>query len=337
MQSFRSLRSTVVTHLALIIFLSALSANCSSLKAQASDVGAHGLPEASPLSMDTVYRVQALIRSRVSLLPDAEIELSKPTRSQFTGYDLVTVSVAAEDKVMHTVQFLLSSDRKTLVQFSVYDIGGNPKDAVPPGGHPARGGPITAPVLVVVFDDLECPFCAKVNQEIFPALTDHYGDQVRVVYRDYPLDGHAWARRAASDANCLAQLSAAAYWKFVDQIHANAGSIGSAKAPSVSGTDTTTIESDTKARAVAELDMRAKAIGASEVVNQASLNQCLNHPDDAAIDSSLKLGRSIGVEATPVIFVNGMKIDGAAPLQSIYKMIDSALPHDMSSSTLSKN
>ena len=54
-------------------------------------------------------------------------------------------------------------------------------------GRPARGGPANAPVMIVGYDDLECPYCAQMNAEIFPALLDRYKDQVRVVYRDFPL------------------------------------------------------------------------------------------------------------------------------------------------------
>ena len=49
----------------------------------------------------------------------------------------------------------------------------------------------------VGFDDLECPYCAKMHQQLFPALTQRYKDQIHIVYRDFPLDQHPWAMRAA--------------------------------------------------------------------------------------------------------------------------------------------
>jgi len=59
------------------------------------------------------------------------------------------------------------------------------------------------------------------NAEIFPAILDRYKDQVRVVYRDFPLyDIHPWAMHAAIDANCLGAASTAGYWNFIDYVHA---------------------------------------------------------------------------------------------------------------------
>ena len=53
------------------------------------------------------------------------------------------------------------------------------------------------------------PFCAKMHAELFPAITERYENQVRIVYRDFPLtEIHPWAMRAAIDANCLGAADA---------------------------------------------------------------------------------------------------------------------------------
>ena len=58
------------------------------------------------------------------------------------------------------------------------------------------------------FDDLECPYCAKIHSALFPATLDRYKDLVRVVYKDYPLvEIHPWAMHAAVNSNCLAEQS----------------------------------------------------------------------------------------------------------------------------------
>ena len=93
-------------------------------------------------------------------------------------------------------------------------------------GRPARGGPANAPVLIVGFDDLECPYCAKMHEQLFPALTERYKNQVRFVYKDFPLSQHPWAMRAAIDVECLAAQSSKGYWNLVDYIHAHAAEIG---------------------------------------------------------------------------------------------------------------
>jgi len=95
--------------------------------------------------------------------------------------------------------FLLSDDGKTLAQFNKFDISKDPKELVSASERPARGGPANSPVVIVGFDDLECPFCARMHAQLFPALLDRYKNQVRIVYRDFPLDQHPWAMRAAID------------------------------------------------------------------------------------------------------------------------------------------
>ena len=48
---------------------------------------------------------------------------------------------------------------------------------------------------------LEIFYCGRLHAEIFPALTDLYGDQVRVVYRSFPSEGHPWAMHATVDTD----------------------------------------------------------------------------------------------------------------------------------------
>ena len=55
------------------------------------------------------------------------------------------------------------------------------------------------------------------------------------------------------------------------------------------------------------------------------LEACLTKQDTAAIDASKKVGEALNIDSTPTLFINGDKIDGAVPLEFIYKVIDNAL------------
>src|SRR6185437_8671625 len=80
-------------------------------------------------------------------------------------------------------------------------------------------GDQAAAVTVISFDDLECPFCARMHQTLLDTLR-HYGAKIRIVYIDNPItSSHPWAMHAAVDANCLAAQSDTAYWAYVDYIH----------------------------------------------------------------------------------------------------------------------
>jgi len=263
------------------------------------------------LSPETVRRVEVLIRSRSSVPANYEIQVGPRTKSDVPGYDKIAVNFIADGKTSKPVDFLLSTDGNTLAQFSKFDISKDPKLLVSGDGRPARGGPATAPVLIVGFDDLECPYCAKMHEQLFPALTEKYKNQIHIVYRDFPLDQHPWAMRAAIDTNCVGTQSATGYWNLVDYIHAHAGQLGG--------------DEKTLAKANETLDSLTRDEGKRQNLNAEALNACIAKQDDTAIKASMKLGESLGVDSTPALFINGEKVEGAQPLEYVYRMIDSAL------------
>jgi protein-disulfide isomerase len=263
------------------------------------------------LSPELARRVEVLIRSKSSIPPDYDIQIGSRTKSEVPGFDAISVTFTADGKTSKPLTFMLSADGKTLAQFNKYDISQDPKLLVSGDGRPSRGGPANAPVLIVGFDDLECPYCAKMHQQLFPALTERYKDQVHIVYRDFPLDQHPWAMRAAIDANCLGTQSPIGYWNLVDYIHAHAGELGGTEKNLAKANDT--------------LDSLARDEGKRQKLNAETLNACITKQDDAAIKESMKLGEALGVDSTPALFINGEKIEGALPLEYVYRMIDNAL------------
>ena len=266
---------------------------------------------AGKLSPELARRVEVLIRAKTKVPPNYDIQIGPRTKSDVPGFDQIVVIFTAEGQASKPIEFLLSNDGKTLAQFSKYDISQDPKTLVSAENRPARGGPANAPVVIVGFDDLECPFCAKMHAQLFPALTERYKDQVRIVYRDFPLDQHPWAMRAAINANCLAAQSTTGYWNLVDHIHATAGELGGAD------------KSLTKANEA--LDTLAREEGKRQNVDAAKLNACIAKQDDTAVKASMKAAEELGVDSTPALFINGEKVEGAIPMEYVYKMIDNAL------------
>jgi protein-disulfide isomerase len=263
------------------------------------------------LSPEMVRRVEVLIRSRSSVPPNYDIQVGPRTKSDVPGFDAISVSFSADGKTSKPVDFLLSTDGKTLAQFTKFDISKDPKLLVSGDGRPARGGPATAPVLIVGFDDLECPYCAKMHEQLFPALTERYKNQIHIVYRDFPLDQHPWAMRAAIDTNCVGAQSPTGYWNLVDHIHAHAAELGG--------------DDKSLAKANETLDTLARDEGKRQNLNAETLNACIAKQDDTAIKASMKLGESLGVDSTPALFINGEKLEGALPLEYVYRIIDNAL------------
>jgi protein-disulfide isomerase len=278
-------------------------------------LGCHAqVPAASggKLSPELVRRVEVLIRSRSSIPPSYQIEVGPRTKSEVPGFDAIAVTFVSTEHASKPISFLLSDDGKTLAQFSKFDISQDPKSLVSDQGRPARGGPANAPVLIVGFDDLECPYCAKMHATLFPALTQRYKNQVRIVYKDFPLfEIHPWAMRAAIDVNCLGAQSGTGYWNLVDYVHAHAAEIGGAER--------------SVAKANEMLDSLTRDEGKRQNVNAGVLDACIAKQDDTAVKASLKVGEDLGVDSTPALFINGERLVGVAPTNDVFRMIDNAL------------
>lgn len=266
---------------------------------------------ASGLSPELERRVDVLIRSHSEIPAEYVMNITARQKSEMPGYDQITVVFSSKTNTSRPVTFLISDDGKTLAQFNKYDLSKDPKDKVSAAGRPARGGPDNAPVLIVGFDDLECPYCAKMNEQLFPAIVQRYGDLVHFVYRDFPLSQHPWAVHAAVDANCLATQNATAYWNYVDYVHAHAAEING--------------DGQNLAKAQTELDKIAADEGGKQKISAAQLDACMKKQDDTQVKASMKEGEQLGVDATPALFINGEKLDGAQPMEYIYRVIDEAL------------
>ena len=282
------------------------------LAAAISTLGCHAqVPPAGALSPDMARRVELLIRSRTKIPPDYRITVGGRTPSDVPGFDKIDVMVMADGQPSRPIAFLLSTDGKTLAQFNKYDISKDPRTIISGTGRPARGGAEGAPVEIVVFDDLECPFCAKMHAQLFPALLDRYGKDVRIEYKDYPLSQHPWAMRAAIDSNCLGDKTSTGYWNMVDFIHAHAADFG--------GADHNLEKANQMLDALALDEAKKNNVKLDEV------DACIKKQDQTEIRASMKVGDELGVEATPVLFINGEKLEGAYPLVDVFRMVDEAL------------
>jgi protein-disulfide isomerase len=279
-----------------------------------------GKPETGkPLPPELARRIEVMVRQKAELPPGSTIQVGTPQVSELSEYDTVAVTITSDGKTSRPIPFLLSKDGKTMGQFTKFDISADPRSLVSDAGRPARGGPETAPVIIVGFDDLECPFCARIHTTLFPALTERYGDKVRIVYKDFPLDSiHPWAMHAAVDVNCLAAQSPEGYWSLVDTIHARASKIGE-------GTAEEKDKAPTLVRATNELDKLTREQAVKSKADIPKLDACLAKQDTTAIEASKKVGDGLNLQSTPVLFINGAKIDGALPPAFIFGVVDEAL------------
>jgi hypothetical protein len=217
----------------------------------------------SPGAPSLERKIEVLIRLQFSVPAEYDILLGARSKSNIEGYDTLPVTLIHEDK-RTTVEFLVSGDGSTLARLEKFDLNNNPFLSIDTDRRPVRGAP-TAKVEIINFDDLECPYCGMLNNEILPATMDHYEGLVKIVYKDYPLPNHPWALHAAVDANCLATQSVSAYWSYVDFVHSHGREISGA--------------SSNPAKSFLDLDNIADTFGTKTSVNEARLAMCLKKQD----------------------------------------------------------
>jgi protein-disulfide isomerase len=255
-------------------------------------------------------RIEIMVRSEFGIPQDYNVTLGARKPSQIPGYDNlpITLSHAAKSQV---VDFLISTDGSTLARLEKFDLAKDPVFSIDVSGRPIRGNP-NAKVTVVNFDDLECPYCARMHASLFPSTMEHYKDKVRFIYKDNPLtDLHPWAMHAAVDANCLAAQSADVYWKYVDYLHNHGDEI--------SGEDRNPAKSFDALNRIARQEATLARLDLSK------LDGCLTAQNDTQVRASAAEALTLKIEGAPAVFVNGERIDGAQPEDMVWIVIDRAL------------
>jgi protein-disulfide isomerase len=255
-------------------------------------------------------RVEVLVRGKFNVPAEYSVSFGERKPSNVPGYDALQITFT-HNKSSSTTDFLISQDNTSLARMETFNLQKIPAQNIPVDHRPVRGNP-NAKVTVISFDDLECPYCARMHQQLFPATLDRYGDKVRFVYKDDPLvEIHPWALHAAVDANCLAVQNANAYWGYVDYLHAH-------------GQEVTGEDRDPKKSAVM-LDTISREQAKIFKLDAAALDACLQKQDDTAVKESMHEAESLGVEGTPYLFIDGEHIDGAMPVEQVWLVIDRAL------------
>lgn len=273
-------------------------------------IGCKAQTQASAPSPLLERRIEVMVRSQYSLPPDVTITLGARTSSQFAGYQTLPVTISREG-ISQQVSFLISEDNTKLIHLDTMDLTKNPMDSINVAGRPIRGNP-DAKVTVISFDDLECPYCSRMHDELFPATLERYKDKVRFIYKDNPLtELHPWAMHAAVNANCLSAQNPAVYWTYVDYLHAHG--------------DEVTGQDRNPAKSKATLDRIARQEASVSNLDGAKLDACLTKQDETIVQMSQKEAENLNIEGAPALFVDGERISGAVPKEQLWASIDRAL------------
>ena len=204
-------------------------------------------------------------------------------------------------------RLLVTADGKHAVTGDILPFGAKPFDdaraKLEKGVNGPAKGPAKAPVTIVEFSDMQCPHCQKVAPVIEQLLAQEPG--AHFVFQNFPLPSHNWADKAAGYVDCVGRPSAAgasndAVWKFIQKTFDEQANITEANA-----------------------DEKLKAIATASGANGDEIAACAVRPDTKArIEASLALGKSVGVNGTPTLFINGRNVPGGAPVELMKKIVD---------------
>jgi protein-disulfide isomerase len=160
---------------------------------------------------------------------------------------------------------------------------------------PAKG-PAGAPVTIVEFSDFECPYCSRGRTTIEKVMAGYPG-KIRLVFRDFPLDFHEKAQKAAEAGLCAEEQGK--FWPMHDRMFDAQDKLD-----------------------VADLKASAKSLG----LDAAKFDACLDSGKMAArVKENREAGAAVGVSGTPAFFINGRLLSGAQPLEKFKEVIDEEL------------
>lgn len=186
------------------------------------------------------------------------------------------------------------------VRQNVETIGsGNGDSAVAPSGEvattddPFAGNP-DASIVIVEFSDFQCPFCFQ-SFPIVREIINTYGNDIKFIYRDFPIDEiHPQAQKAAEAGECAQEQGK--FWEMHDKMFINQNDLF-----------------------VPSLKRYAAEIG----LDVSTFSQCLDNGNFAAeVKQDFNDGLFAGVDGTPTFFINGRKFDGVVSVEVFSSTIE---------------
>jgi protein-disulfide isomerase len=244
--------------------------------------------------------VNAFMQQTFGYDPQLTWKIASIKPSQAEGLAEVTVIISGPQG-QGPQKFFVSEDGKHAVVGDVIPFGKHPFEETRlelqrKVNGPARG-PADAPVIIVEFSDLQCPHCKEANPTIEKLLTEN--PNVRFVYQNFPLPSHNWAQKAAAYADCVARGSNDAVWKFISAVY------------------------DAQAEITAEnADQKLTELADKAGVKGAEIATCAAKPDtQTRVEASVNLGKSLDVNSTPTLFVNGRPVGVSANNYEVLKQL----------------
>jgi protein-disulfide isomerase len=268
---------------------------------------AQNTPKSAPSASLDKAKMEGYVRHLLAVIPEVQVKIDDPKPSSTPDLSQVDVHFTYQGRSQDET-FFVTKDGQHIIRGVVYSLNQNPfqedLDKLKTAGAPAFG-PDKAPVTIVEFGDFECPNCREEAKTLRDNIPMEFPTQVHVVFKDFPLEQiHPWAKAAALVGRCMYHQSAGAFWKYHDWIYEH------------------------QAEITAD-NLKAQVLDYAKTnpdVDALQLGRCIDDKStEAEVDASLAEGRSLHVDATPTVFLNGRRLIGNYPWQNIEQIINGEL------------
>jgi protein-disulfide isomerase len=255
--------------------------------------------------------LEAYLRHRYLWNPQVTVQIGAPKPSrQLPGLEEVPVHLSWAGGSMEEV-FLVSKDGQKVVKGEVYDIAQNPfkpdLDKLKTEFQPSFGTP-GATVVLVLFTDFECPYCRSEAKMLRDNLLSAFPKQVRVYFKDFPLQQiHPWAKIASIAGRCVFRQNPAAFWQYHDWVYEHQSEIN-------------------------EANFNSQALefakGKEDAIDTLQLSRCMEtRATEAEVDKNIADGRALQVMSTPTMFVNGRRLVGQLEWPNLRQIVEAEIEY----------
>jgi len=204
--------------------------------------------------------------------------------------------------------------RHAIVAQAVIDLTKDPWDRQDTSNAHLNDRPVLgaadAPVTIVEFADFECPYCAHAFSVMENDVNNTYNGKVKLIFKNYPLNVHPWAIRAAEAAECARLQNPDAFWKLARYFYDNQSSITPKNVDDHIGKIADTLKLDNTA-----------------------LKACMGTAGLARVKQDQADGALLHVNSTPTFFIDGIPVVGLPDNKAMQYVIDAELKnHDAQAS-----
>jgi len=253
--------------------------------------------------------LEAYVRQTFTWGAQIAVAVGDPKPAPMPGYVEISVTGSAGNQSQEEI-FYVSDDGQKIIRGTVFDAKANPfkqnLDKIKADFTSANLGTPGAPVVIVMYSDFQCSFCKAEAKLLRENLLKSYPKEVRLYFKDFPLEQlHDWAKSAAVAGRCVFAQSPEAFWDYHDMVFDKQGEIN-----------------------LANLKSTVQGWAATKGLDSLQLNRCIDQKTtEKEVERSQEEGRSLAVNSTPTMFINGRKMTGSLQWDTLKQVIDAEIKY----------